>query len=343
MNSNDISLITTYKSRNGEFRRLPPKITITLPNFTPLEISKEHIYKQFGSLTALSIITEEHDNTNDFFGVESSPPDKPLIDIPQIVAYLNIENKRLKSMSCVSDEQILACGFDQTMIIYNMQGEQVKSIQTKSGNAPWDIAVTMSGDLVYTDSIQRSVNIVKNTEIQTLIRLQGWRPRGVCSTSSGDLLIVLVRNDYKKVKVVRYTGSTEKQCIQYDEKRKPLYSPKDDVKYINENRNLDVCVSDCGAVVVVNQAGKLRFKYTGIPSTTKESFYPSGITTDSIGRILTGDGNGRIHIIDQDGQFLSYISNSLLAFPMVLCVDSRDDLFVTEWMTGKVKKIKYCM
>lgn len=45
--------------------------------------------------------------------------------------------------------------------------ELVKSVQTKSRKVPWGIAVTINGDLIYTDRDDRTVNIVKHTEIQT--------------------------------------------------------------------------------------------------------------------------------------------------------------------------------
>ena len=197
---------------------------------------------------------------------------------------------------------------------------------------------------MYTDEDDRSINLVSGIQIQTLITLRGWTPLGLCITSSGDFLVIMRSDDEKQTKVVRYSDSIKKHTVQWDDQGKPLYSSGSTDKSLSENRNLDICVADFDAyaVVVVSATGKLRFRYTGPPSTPRESFRPFDITTDSQGNILTADcDNHRIHIIDEDGRFLRFIHNCGLQSPWSLCVDSRDNLFVAGMDTGKVKKVQY--
>ncbi|XP_056007588.1 uncharacterized protein LOC130050834 [Ostrea edulis] len=343
LKSNDVSLTSTYKSRNSEFTTLPPKVRVTVPSLSPQKINKDQLNEMFGSLSPLSINTEHGDTIKSAEAV-SSPPVKPLLDEPCVTATIDTGYNDLFSVSCLSEDQVWTCGENDTMNLLNLQSKLLTSIQTKSGNQPQDIAVTRDGDLVYTDYRNKTVNLIKNKQIQTVITLQGWYPRYVCSTASDDLLVTMVSDDETQSKVVRYSGSTEKQSIQFDDQGRPLYSSGYYTsKYLSENRNLDICVADLSdsAVVVVNQSGKLRFRYTGHPSNTEQSFSPVGITTDSQSHILTADtDNHRIHILDQDGQFLRYIHCHLRG-PWGLCVDIRDNLFVAECLTAKVKKIQY--
>ena len=326
LDTSDVCLVSEYTSRTEEFRSLPAQFQVTLPTFTPQRINRQQIHQQIGSLSELTITF--------------------LLDEPRILADIHAEKRHLHGVSCLYDSVLWTHSKDKILNLFNLQGELLRSVNTKSEHYPWDIAVTRSGDMVYADYNDSSINLVRGTQIQTLITLRGWKPQGLCSTSPGDLLVIMTSDQQEQTKVVRYSGSTENQSIQWDDQGKPLYSSGGffNNKYLSENRNLDICVADCYAcaVVVVSAAGKLRFRYTGPPSTPRESFRPYGITTDSWGNILLSDLNyNRIHIIDQDGRFLRYIHHCGLQGPWGLCVDSRDNLFVAELFTGNVKKLQY--
>ncbi|XP_078309642.1 uncharacterized protein LOC144618019 [Crassostrea virginica] len=115
----------------------------------------------------------------------------------------------------------------------------------------------------------------------------------MCCTTSGELLVSMTSHNEMQTKVVRYVGSID----HWDDNGQPPYSSDRYTKYLSENRNFDICMADlgAGAVVVVNAAGKLRFRYTGPPSAKQQSFKPLGITTDSRANILTADRDNHIN------------------------------------------------
>ncbi|XP_022300492.2 uncharacterized protein LOC111108731 [Crassostrea virginica] len=339
--TNEVSKIINYSSKNEEFSKLPPKVHVLMPKFIPKQRNKEELCSLIGKLTPLSTTLEERV----FSAKKPNTPVRELSDQPEVLNTIKTGNANLCSVTCFNEEQIWTSGMTADIKCFNIKGVLQRIIQTKSGELPNDIAVDSDGALLYSDGETRTVYKVKNDQTEEFITLQGWKPAELCVTSSGDLLVTMFSDDETQSKAVRYSGSTVTQTIQFDEEGQPLYSGNSKIKYISENRNLDICVADwgAGAVVVVNQAGKLRFRYTGHPSPTKNKpFKPRGITTDSEIRILTADrDNNCIHILDTDGQFLRYIDNCALDKPLGMCVDSNDSLFVCEYDKGNVKKIRY--
>ncbi|XP_061178986.1 uncharacterized protein LOC133187580 [Saccostrea echinata] len=341
--SNEISTAMEFSSKDKDFSKLPPRVLVSLPTFTPKVIDREQLYMLIGSLTPLSTTTEE----NGYTLKKPKTATRELLEESELITTINTGYKYLCCVICLSEEEIWTSAHpDSEIKCFCIQGSHIKKIKTATGERPNDIAVTKDGDLVYADWKTRSVNKVKNGQTEEVIRLQGWVPCNLCVTSSGDLLVTMHSDDETQSKLVRFSGSAEKQTIKFDDEGKPLYSGNNTIKYINENRNLDICVADCGAgaLVVVNQTGKLRFRYTGHLSATKNKpFEPRGITTDSQGQILTADSNNHcIHILDQNGQFLRFIDNCDLKNPWGVCVDKNDNLFVAEFK-GNVKKIKYLL
>ena len=133
-----------------------------------------------------------------------------------------------------------------------------------------------------------------------------------CSPSSGDLLVgMLVYDKYTQAdtdppigRVIRSdrTG-TPTQTIPRDNSTVNLYSVP---RYITENNNGDVVVSDNVAltVVVTSAEGNHRFSYTGL--------YPQGICTDALSHILVCDrASHKVHMLIQDEEFLKF----LLTYP----------------------------
>ncbi|XP_052681821.1 uncharacterized protein LOC128162619 [Crassostrea angulata] len=338
LDSNDVYRNSEYKSNIAKFKTqsTTSKRNVSLPIFTFQMINTDELFKKFGSLLAPS-------KMESIIPAEISALDRPLLDVPKIITTIDTRSTtiRLQYVACLNDEAIWTKWDFNSIDLYDRNGKLLRSIQTKSGYTPVDIAVTKSGSLVYTDVFRHTVNIERRSQIEDLIRISG-KPLSICSTSSEDLL-VMVKDWTNKTKVVRYSGSTIKQSIQFDNKNQPLYS-SGEIQNICENKNLDICVADWGgcAVVVVNLDGNFRFRYNCFTSTTNKPFKPYGIVTDSQSCILVGDSRVSfcIQILDKDGQFIRNIDCGLL-HPMGLCVDSRDNLFVAEDRTGKIKKIQY--
>ena len=144
----------------------------------------------------------------------------------------------------------------------------------------------------------------------------------------------------EEAKVTRYNkAGKEIQNIQRDNQGQGLY---DWPHYITENINGDICTSDYNkqAVVVVNKSRQHRFSYTGQGSV----FRPMGICTDVLGHILVCDiVSETVHLLDQDGGFLSLILSEQQGIkrPRGVCVDDENNLFVGQLATNTVTVYKY--
>lgn len=345
LDSFDFCSVSEYKSRNAEFRTLPSQPKRYLPSFTPYQINKSYIQQQFGLLTTLPIINKEESD------VSCTPP-RPFIDEPQIITDLKAEfweENELKMICCLTDEKIWTCGEENLIRLYDLKGELAFEIPTNSGHSPQGITMATSDGcrfLVYIDCFDRTLNIMKSNYVQEITRLGGWCPISICGTSVDAFLVIMV-SDYGQTNIARFFGNTVLQTIDITDSCPAFYSfdgSEPSCKFICENRNFDICVSNCDneVVLVFDHAGKIRFQYNGNPSPKHKEFWPKGITTDSQSRILIADCYIQsIHILDQDGQFLRFISISDFKSPYGVCVDTRDNLFVAERGTGVVKKIQY--
>ncbi|XP_062615120.1 uncharacterized protein LOC134276849 [Saccostrea cucullata] len=333
-NTNDIARFFNLRPKVNQYKELPQNLVLFIPKFNPKTIQDEKFIHQFGGLSSIPFTTEDAriQTTQTSTQCGSSLLKKKFgSHLPRKqfnTDMFHFENY-LQNIAYLSNEKIWICVFSNIIELYDTKRHlYTKTIRTKSGSVPADIAVTCSGYLIYTDDVYKTVDIVKNEKVVEMIRFKNWKPRNVCSTSFGDLLLTM-ESDEKQSKVFRYSGITEKQSFQFDDKGNPLYT-YGEFKDICENRNFDICVADskAKAIVVVNKAGKLRFSYIGhTPAPKNKPFSPRGITTDIQGHILTTDyDNKSVHIMDQDGQFLHYI-NCGKNYPYGICKDTVGNLF----------------
>uniref|UniRef100_K1PIJ5 Uncharacterized protein n=1 Tax=Magallana gigas TaxID=29159 RepID=K1PIJ5_MAGGI len=104
LNSKDISLHSDYKSRNAEFRKLPPKLRVSLQNFRPKEIITDQLIEQFGSMSALSFTTEEQNCSPR----EPSPLlDRSMMDVPQVITAIDTECEcGVYGVTCLNDTEV---------------------------------------------------------------------------------------------------------------------------------------------------------------------------------------------------------------------------------------------
>ncbi|XP_061177730.1 tripartite motif-containing protein 2-like [Saccostrea echinata] len=250
--------------------------------------------------------------------------------------------------SCVGSDKVWINGLDKVITFVDIQGAVQDIVTSTCVECPGDIAVTLQKELIYSDAISRTVNIVRDGKTETLITTpEGWHPSGLCCTRSGDILVSMCTTDYNYRKIVRYQGQRVIQEIDKDEHGGPIYQGGRYRVCVVENNNGDIVASDMNVdtVVVVERTGKVRFRYNDKPPGGKKPFSPRQIVTDSMGHIIVTDlMNNCIHFLDHNGQIMKFASNINcgIYFPVIgLSVDSEGRLWVGLHLSGEVKVIEY--
>ncbi|XP_052696006.1 uncharacterized protein LOC128174506 [Crassostrea angulata] len=219
------------------------------------------------------------------------------------------------------------------------QGNLLQKIQT-SGKDCGIHTVTLNGDLIYLDTDNKVLfKIAINNAITKFVETGARLPLCLCSFHiSEDIFVGMIKGGESKV--TRYNKTGKKiQNIQRDNKGQGLYS---NPRYITENINGDICVSDLRkkAVVVVKKSGQHRFSYKGRGAV----LYPFGLCTDNSGNIVVCDSmKNTIHLLDQDGQFIFQLLTGQheVKLPRSVCVDDENNIYVGQYNTNALKVYMY--
>ncbi|XP_078330473.1 uncharacterized protein LOC144624512 [Crassostrea virginica] len=344
-NSNKLSEVNEYQSKLNKYQDFPEHVDLELPSLRAnIDQGKELIIKIGGYRATLK---------------QMSPPTLSadvsrlktargkLMDQVRVIATIPTNYKPLWGVACVGGAEAWTYGKNQTITRIDIHGAVRDTVTTTCQYGPNDISVTRERELIYSDGISETVNIVRHGESETLITPpQGWIPWKLCCTRSGDILVHVFKGSglQRKNKIIRYQVQNMKQEINKDGQGNPIFKNGGNPLYMSENNNGDVCLSDRNAntMVVVDHTGRVRFRYDGTPARREKSFAPRDIVTDALSQIIVADiDNNCLHILDQNGQFLTCVDVCGLKKPRGLSADSEGRLWVGLLDTGEIKVIKY--
>lgn len=351
--SPNVTKTLSYKSRNSALKGYPEKLEVLIPKFISQPINKDLIAEMFGVIVGFSI----SDKIDRYKKITQNIRQRNFLDEPKIHFVLETEMKHPCKIACQSNQKLWVGGNEGSLKLFKFV-EQRDAVQPGSGatstgscsilkhvnviKGPTDIAVTKTGELVYGIKFENTVFILKQNKTEMLINLYDWKFLSFCITVFDELLVCMADERKCSCRVVRFNQrSDERQIIQYDQQGESLYKSGMLNKYIEENKNGDICLADCDAktVVVTDQTGELRFRYDGTTSTRKrDPFCPVGIATDSMANILVSTPR-QVHIIDMNGQFLRFLDIGRLN-PLRLTLDKDDNLYMADTQ-GNVRMIKY--
>ena len=228
---------------------------------------------------------------------------------------------RCNHHSFVTPDRVWVSDEDNLLLTDIATGKKLHSVENPLNSRTGIHTVNSEGELIFIDKFEQ-INKLGN-DMETTLTLKGvpdqtWRPLCVYySPFSESLLVGMCYFNTLIGKVMRYDKmGNHTQTI----------PPKADAWlhenlyqtpiYITENNNGDVVVSDEDqmAVMVTTREGKYRFYYIGRRFyyigrvTGLGEFMPRGICTDAMSNILVCCGmTNTIHMLNKDGQFLSYI------------------------------------
>ncbi|XP_065922626.1 uncharacterized protein [Magallana gigas] len=215
-------------------------------------------------------------------------------------------------ISCVTSDRVWVSDHRNNLILTDTTGVPLHRVEDSCRGGGLH-TVNSESELIYINRIYNINKLSKDMKTTTTFieRTDStWEPRCVYwSPSTGDLLVGMSTYDTEtgKVtgKVTRYNQSGQlTQTIHYHNTGRGLYSYP---RYITENNNGDVVVSNSfSAVVVTERGGRHRFSYTGHPSGSR--LEPWGICTDALSHILVCDLKTlTVQMLNKDGQFLSHL------------------------------------
>ncbi|XP_061187027.1 uncharacterized protein LOC133195183 [Saccostrea echinata] len=350
----ELACIENYEHRSEQLANKPVKSLLFMkkihvpkgtPNFTQHtlislteEIKMEDMIKLLSEVQIIETARKRQVKREDLLYLLS----RPILNRSVTVTGI----RHITHISCVTSDLVWVSDVNTcNIMLINTEGDTLHHLTDIHALNLWGVhTVNLTCDLIYIDWYGNINKLSKdNTTKCTLIKkTEIWEPRCIfCSPSNGDLLVVMYRDDPIEIaKVSRYNDTGQLiQTVQNNNTKQRLYLRP---KWVTENRNGDVVVSDDDRVVVTECGGRHRFSYTGPPSGS--GLAPLGICTDVMSHILVCDDNtNAVQLIDKDGHFLSLIlTQQEIDRPVSLSYDDKTHLlWVGSWLNNQVCVYRY--
>ena len=336
LKSNTANEVMNYTLKLLEEKEFKTDIDVETPSVITKNLHGRGLRIEIGGIKAILARAIPHDHVS-YLSTEK------LSKKAEVIATIPIDDfarERFK-LACVGEDEAWIGGDRTPLMRIDMKGSIQNTIISK--HPPRDISVTRFGELAFSDSIDRSVNIVKQGKVYTLITTpQDWIPWGICCTTSGDILVNVFKA--QRNKIIRYHEEKITQEIYQDESGNPIFSEGYCMLYMAENNNRVICVSDSNAngVIGINMKGKVLFQYKGNGAKRQKPFAPGNIVTNSQNQIIVTDvKNDCLHILDQTGKFVTCVDNFEPDHLCGLGLDGEERLWVGLLKTRKIKVIEY--
>ena len=340
----DLQILKITVLQNLKIEPIPETTRPVPPVFSADQCNEEDVIKLLGKL----ILSDENPEVRNIMPMKTDTkqaknPEKQgeksdvklslPSDVTQVREYIIQGVKDVFHLSVYKSGILWASDLEGKLVQDDSNGVQLQKIETGDQGKGFH-AVTSDGYLMY--AVKNQKVVVKTTldnKITGFISTKNWKPLSIhYSRINGDILVGM--RNIGEAKITRFNRTGEIQDIQR--------TTQGMCCTVFHTTSQKTCTSDINysAVVVVNNSGQYRFSYTGLGP----EFRPYGICTDVLGHILVCDnGMHCIHVLNQDGEFLSLIlaQQQGIDSPCSLCVDDENYLYVGQRGSNLVKVFQY--
>ena len=263
----------------------------------------------------------------------SSATQRSLIPTPSVLSQLDVFN-HYPLIACVEGGLAWVETENNKIQLVDRKGAVKDTI--KIGFDFYDIAVSSPGDLLLPDKQYRCIkSVTKDKKISTLFQTSGM-PHSLCCLHNGDIVVAF--DEESKIIVYSRDGHI-RQTLDHIKLRCPI-----SVAVSKVNHDIYICdhgeknYYSPGKVIAVGADGQLRYEYS---RQGDSAFIPLAVCTDQMGHVLITDNkNHRVHILDQEGQFIQYILTSQqgLKWPNTIDIDREGYVWVGQFECVKVSR-----